>query len=259
MISKKLFVAAMMLLAVSSAYAADLASCREDKDDEKSEKEERPDKVVRKKFFNFSYLYDKISLSDKEFSLSDLGAVVDETEAIANDQVAGIRNNYGFSLTRGRTYAFHQKPIARLVTIGLDAVFFDVAYSNYTLYPSVLGAHMSDEDGNMTLISGERDMHRIEYSLQVGPSVTITPGQQLTVAAYFRYAPTFSGLLLEKSFSCNYASMFVTGASVAFGKMGVGIEARLGSCEYKNVYGPVDFSGGKISSSGFRAFLQIRW
>ena len=249
---KNLFVAALLLFSIPCAYAGNSGSC----DD--SGKEERPDKIVRKKFFNFSYLSDKIRLSDTDFDIRDLGTVIDETGDIVNDKVAGVRNNYGFSLTRGRTFMFHNKPIARLVSIGLDAVFFDVSYSNYTVVPASLGVTVPGENESISTILEERTLNKMEYSLQVGPSVTITPGQKLTIEAYFRYAPTFSVLLMDKSFAGNYASLFVTGASVAFGKLGVGMEARLGSAEYKTFSGDLSYESG-LKTSGFRAFLQIRW
>lgn len=249
---KNLFVAALLLFSIPCAYAGNSGSC----DD--SGKEERPDKIVRKKFFNFSYLSDKIRLSDTDFDIRDLGAVIDETGDIVNDKVAGVRNNYGFSLTRGRTFMFHNKPIARLVSIGLDAVFFDVSYSNYTVIPASLGVTVPGENDGISTILEERTLNKMEYSLQVGPSVTITPGQKLTIEAYFRYAPTFSVLMMDKSFAGNYASLFVTGASVTFGKLGVGMEARLGSAEYKTFSGDLSYESG-LKTSGLRAFLQIRW
>lgn len=219
-------------------------------------------KYVRKSFFNFSYLSDKVRLSDENFNFENLEGVWDEAGDVLRDNVKGIRNNYGFSLTRGHTYAFHKKPIARLVTIGLDAIFFDVTYSNYSVEsPSETLGMSYLEDGKRVYIDSEMSLHKMEYSLQVGPSVTITPGKQLTIEAYARYAPTFSAILVDKTFTGNYASVFVGGASLTFGKIGVGMEARLGTCDYKRLGGKgnVSFEGGRINTSGFRAFVQIRW
>ena len=217
-------------------------------------------KNVRKKFFNISYLSDKIKFSEGNIGLNN---AFDEVEGIANDKNIGIKNNWGISLTRGRSYMLHKKPIARLISIGIDASFFDVSYSNYTASFNDLGASDLDlgelEDFDADDLSDKMDFHKMEYSFQVGPSITITPGQKLTVAAYFRYAPTFSCLYVDETFAGNYASMFVTGASVAYGKIGVGIEARLGSCTYKTFSGDLDFSASKIKTSGFRAFIQFRW
>ena len=251
---RKLIAAAMLLILTNVAYAAD--SARRDRDDD-DDKKERPDKIVRTRFFNFSYMYDKIRLSERDFQ--NFSEIFDETESIVKDRITGVRNNYGFSLTRGRTYAFHKKPIARLVTIGLDAVFFDVSYSNYSLIPATIGVTVPGQADSYVPFSTETTMHRLEYSLQVGPSVILTPGQSITVAAYFRYAPTFSSVCLDGSWSANYATLFTTGASATFGKLGVGIEARFGNCNYKHLTGVARFSDSMVRSAGLRAFVQVRW
>lgn len=77
-------------------------------------------KNVRKKFFNISYLSDKIKFSEGNIGLNN---AFDEVEGIANDKNIGIKNNWGISLTRGRSYMLHKKPIARLISIGIDASF----------------------------------------------------------------------------------------------------------------------------------------
>ena len=251
---KNLFVMLLLFVSVPCIYASNTGT------DDLSDENGKPDKVVRKKFFNFSYLSDKIRLSDGNFDLRDLGGVFDEAGDIVNDNVAGVRNNYGFSLTRGRTFMFHNKPIARLVSIGLDAVFFDVSYSNYTVVPASLGVTVPGENESISTILEERTLNKMEYSLQVGPSVTITPGQKLTIEAYFRYAPTFSVLLSNPDgFSAmgNYATMFVTGGMVSWGIIGVGAEYRFGDCSYNNFTGALqDFSA---KTSGFRAYITLRF
>ena len=73
-------------------------------------------KNVRKKFFNISYLSDKIKFSEGNIGLNN---AFDEVEGIANDKNIGIKNNWGISLTRGRSYMLHKKPIARLISIGI--------------------------------------------------------------------------------------------------------------------------------------------
>lgn len=221
----------------------------------------RETKKVRKKFFNISYVSDKIKISDGSFSLND---AFDEVGGIANDKNEGIKNNWGISIMRGRSYMLHKRPIARILSFGIDASFFDVNYSNFKAAPGLLGATMKDAEssgGNTvdeTLLN-KTDFHKMEYAFQVGPSITITPGKKLNISAYFRYAPTFSAMYVDSSFSGNYASMFVTGASICYSKVGVGVEARMGSCKYKNFSGDLDFSANKIKTSGFRAYIQFRW
>lgn len=230
-------------------------------------------KKVRSKFFNINYVYEKIKPTDSSFDFSDIG---DEVGGIANDKIEGLKNNWGISLTRGRSYMLHKKPIARLISIGIDASFFDVTYSNYTFDPAKFGGSSVAGDESIEGVeipeivedastegedtsTGSFDLHKMEYSFQVGPSITITPGQDFTIAAYARFAPTFAAYYAEKSFGGNYASMFITGASITYRKVGFGIEARMGSCKYKNFSGDLDLSGTKIKSSGFRAYLQLRW
>lgn len=216
---------------------------------------DRPDKMVRKKFFNISYVADKIKPTDGSL---DLGDIMDETSGIVDGKNEGLKNNWGLSLTRGRTYMLHKKPIARLLSIGLDVSFCDLTYSNYTME----GMDLDDgsEGYDETYGSSESvDMHKAEYAFLVGPSITITPGKSLTVAAYARYAPSFSCIYVDDSFYGNYATFFNVGASLTWKKIGVGIEARMGSCKYKNFAGGDDFMASKLKTSGFRAFLQFRW
>lgn len=209
-------------------------------------------KPIRKRFLNISYISDKIKPSIDDLELGDLG---DEIESIVNNDIKGLKNNWGIALTSGRTYSLHGKPLARLVTIGIDASFLDLSYSNYSVGWEVNDSYL-EEGGDLF---EQRKLHKMEYSLQVGPSVTITPGQDITVSAYVRFAPSLTVCSVDKSWAGNYMSMLVTGASVAFRSFGAGMEARLGSCKYKNLKGDLDLSGMKIKTSGFRVYLQYRW
>lgn len=136
----------------------------------------RPDKKVRKNVINISYLSDKIELSDKGVNLGD---IFDEAAGIARGTNVGARSNWGVSLTYVHTYMLHRKPIARMLGFGLDVSFADVSYANYTI-DNMDNWGMIDPDD----FDAEHDptkrldvpMHKVEYSLQIGPSVTLTPG-----------------------------------------------------------------------------------
>ena len=164
------------------------------------------------------------------------------------DDGTKLRSNYGASFTSGRTYFVHSKPIAGLLKIGVDATWVDLNYNNYT------GKYLTSEG------LSDYNLHRIEYSLQVGPSIAINPVGKLNINAYFRYAPTFSVLLSNPDgFSAmgNYATMFVTGGMVSWGIIGVGAEYRFGDCSYNNFTGALqDFSA---KTSGFRAYITLRF
>ncbi len=214
-----------------------------------------PEKMVRKKFFNISYVYEKLRPTDSSLGLDD---VFDETTDIADGKIEGLKNNWGVSITRGRTYMFHKKPIARLLSIGLDLSFCDLTYSNYTM-EEIWDDGSEGYDDYYDSTSESVDMHKAEYAFLVGPSLTITPGSSLTVVAYARYAPSFSCIYTDSSFYGNYATVFNVGASLTWKSIGAGIEARMGSCNYKSLSGGGDSMSSKLKSSGFRAYVQIRW
>lgn len=176
----------------------------------------------------------------RNFSWSDMTFKMDDGTK--------LRSNYGASFTSGRTYFVHSKPIAGLLKIGVDATWVDLNYNNYT------GKYLTSEG------LSDYNLHRIEYSLQVGPSIAINPVGKLNINAYFRYAPTFSVLLSNPdgvSAMGNYATMFVTGGMVSWGIIGVGAEYRFGDCSYNNFTGALqDFSA---KTSGFRAYITLRF
>lgn len=183
-----------------------------------------------------------------------------------------LSSRFGASFTAGRTYYLHRTPILRMIRIGIDATWFDINYANYK--PSLsdffdggrgydYGYDYDDED------EGDYVIHKGEVGMHVGPSVTVNPLGKLNVHAYFRYAPTFSMMYNDGSFFGNYASMFVSGASVSYGVIGVGIEGRWGNCKYKQFGGDdddwYDYDGSyggsslsKIKNSGFRVYLAFR-
>lgn len=102
-------------------------------------------KNVRKKFFNISYLSDKIKVGDFSFNFNEIS---DEIQDIADSKNIGLKNNWGISLTRGRSYMLHKKPIARLISIGIDASFFDVSYANYTCDENFKTVFLGNSDDN---------------------------------------------------------------------------------------------------------------
>ncbi len=203
------------------------------------------DKRVRKKFFNLSYSSAKLSPK------GELVMEGYEGEPIPLDEkYIDMKSDWGVSIVRGRTYMFHRRPLARIINIGIDVSFLDLNYAQY----SVDYTDPDYPDDNATL-----KLHKIDYGWQVGPSVTLTPGRRFTIAAYFRYAPTFSSIYYEDSYMGNYSTQFRTGASFSYGVIGCGFEASFGDCKYKNLIGDLDLSSTKIKSKGYRVYLQFRW
>ena len=117
----------------------------------------------RKKYFNIAYVSQ--SLKDKQSGEKQ-------------------KSSFGVSLVRGKTYYLHSKPLWGMVKIGLDWTQVDL---NYVKYKDIT---FDTQNGESTLTT-----HQFEYSMHVGPSVTVNPVDYLLVNVYGRYAPTFSGQL----------------------------------------------------------------
>lgn len=148
-------------------------------------------------------------------------------------------SDYAFALTMGRTYYLHRKPILNLIKVGIDWTYFDLNYANYGKISNyALEGDGTPADPDYPYEEKDEDLnigrHQFEYSMHVGPSITVNPIDHLKVNAYFRYAPTFSGILIDDEFSCNYASFFVSGASISYKLISFGIEGRWGKAKYNN-------------------------
>ena len=161
-----------------------------------------------------------------------------------------LKSNYGMGFTVGKIFYLHKKPIANCLKFGIDATWLDINYTNYKIE-------------HITYWGTDKyDYHQGEVSMHVGPSLTITPVKNLNIVVYIRYAPTFSGLYANDKFSGNYASMFVSGASLSYGVIGLGIESRFGNSKY-NAFSfdkdSKDVDKVKTTFSGFRAFISFRF
>ena len=144
-----------------------------------------------------------------------------------------LKSNYGVSISRGRTYFLHKKPLARMIRFGIDATWIDINFTNYKLQYEYGGSDYSFGYGGYEEETETTNFYQVEVAMQVGPSITVSPIKNLNVNAYFRYAPGFSGLYDSDSFHGAFSSYFVGGGTVYYKMIGVGVEARFGSCKYK--------------------------
>lgn len=144
------------------------------------------------------------------------------TTTLRQNDGPDLKSNFGAAITIGRTFFLHKKPIANMLRFGIDATWFDLNYTNYKI------EYLTDYEPE------KYDYHQAEISMQIGPSIVLNPVKKLNIHAYFRYAPTYSALVADEEFYGNYATLFVGGASVSYGAIGVGIESRFGKCTYKN-------------------------
>lgn len=158
----------------------------------------------RAKYFNIGYV--KQTLTDKTFG-------------------GDIKSDFGISLTNGKTYYLHKKPIGGMVKFGIDWSWMDINYAKST--SSVL----DEENGTLS----ESAMHQLEYGMQFGASVTVNPVHHLKVSGYFRFEPSYSMLYMDETFHHHYVSMWNAGCAVAWKMISVGVEWRWGTANYKGL------------------------
>lgn len=174
------------------------------------EEDARQQKVwKRSKYFNIAYVTQ---------SLKDRGS---------GDK---LNSKFGVSLVRGKTYYLHAKPIAGMIKIGIDWTQVDL---NYVRYKDLVFQEQTQngiEEEKLTA-------HQFEYSMHVGPSVTINPVDYLLVNVYGRFAPTFSAIYSnngdEHEVGPSYVSYWIFGGAVSYKTISFGFETRFGKGKFK--------------------------
>ncbi len=155
----------------------------------------------RAKYFNIGYVNQ--TLTDKTFG-------------------GEIKSDFGVSLSNGKTYYLHKKPILGMIKFGLDWSWLDINYAKSTL-------EYIDEESYETYSS---DMHQAEIGMQFGPSLTINPVHHLKVGGYFRVTPSYSLLYMDETLHHHYITMCNAGLTIAWKVISVGVEWRWGTTKY---------------------------
>lgn len=178
----------------------------------------------------------------------DIGFVYTELE---QQGLRKLKSDYGASFRIGRTFFLHKKPISGKLKFGIDATWCDVTYTDY----------------DVKYISNYIDEHfhinECEIGMQVGPSLTFRPYSDLYTDIYWRYAPSYSCFFGHEGFQGRFVSFFVTGVSVTYKCIGLGLEQRYGRGQFRPVVG-YDASGGitgRLSSaaSTLKAFVSFKF
>jgi hypothetical protein len=212
----------------------------------------------------------------------NIGYITNQTLTDKVDAEAEWKSDFGVSLTFGKTYYLHKKPLLNMIKFGIDATWFELSYAKYS-EPDVFAEGGSYTRAYNDYSSDYEDyyeedfdlgIHQIDASMHVGPSVTVNPVGDLKVAAYFHYVPTYSMVVIDDSFGHGYVSNFAFGASVAYKAISVGIEHRwakkatyngLSFDEESMDYDAPDFEDviesdkWKMKSKSFRVFLSFRY
>lgn len=150
-----------------------------------------------------------------------------------------LKSNFGLFFTMGETYHIW----GDVLRLGLDCTWLDVNYSNYKINHKVVFS------------SSEYNFHQGEVSVQVGPSLTLTPVYNFSLNAYARYAPAISLLYDNEYVYGNYATLLIAGGSLTFGSLGFGAEYRRGYCDYKN-FSMSSLPKKMVDLSGWRFYVS---
>ncbi len=202
----------------------------------------------RAKYFNIGYVSQKLINKDYD--------------------VPALKNDFGVSLSWGKTFYLHKKPLFGMLKFGLDWSWIDLNYSQYTTTEYDEG---SDPTGGMLLDTYDIGNHQLEYGMQFGPSVTINPVQDLKISLYFRVTPSYSMMFVDSEFNSNYATFLNFGGAIAWKVISVGVEGRWGSAKYKGIaIDEIDFDNEefplstsstktKLKTSSIRFYIGFRF
>lgn len=204
-------------------------------------------------------------------------------------------NEFAFFIQQGKTIYFHSKPLWGMVKFGLDYGFMDLSYTKLKLKTDGFSDSSSsdpetnpgsnsnggfdeieseDPDGSISSLLGiDLGMHKIDYGLHVGPSISVNPWDHLIVAAYFHVMPTASCIIENEAFSFAGGCAMSAGVSVSYKALSVGVEGIWSTLKYKqtsfeedeedeyseesgNVFNTKDF---KLKQKGPRFYVALRF
>ena len=158
----------------------------------------------RSKYFNIGYVSQK--LTDKTYG-------------------GELKSDFGASLSWGKTYYLHKKPLLGMMKIGLDWSWLDINYAKSSI-------EYFDTEENETYKDG---IHQAEFGMQIGPSVTVNPVHHLKVGAYFRVTPSYSLLYMDETIHNHYVTFCNFGLTAAWKVVSLGAEWRWGTATYKGL------------------------
>lgn len=155
-------------------------------------------------------------------------AYVKQSIVSENSSSFDLKSDWGASLSSGKTFYLHRKPIGRVLKFGLDWTWFDLNAAGYS-------SQYHDEYDGMI----DSKSYQAEIGMQFGPSITVNPVHQLKVGAYFRVTPSYSALydVDAESVLGGYSTFMNVGATLAWNVLSFGVEYRSGSAKYSDLTG----------------------
>ncbi len=211
------------------------------------------------------------SIWKKRRTYLNLGYVNQELN-FADVPDAKFKSNWGFSISSGKTFYLHKKPIGGVVKFGLDWSWADVNIAGYDTFEGgdygYDDEYYEDEDD---MPSWAKDTYQFEIGMQVGPSITINPTGKLKISAYFRVTPSYSAIYCNEEFYGGFAAMLNPGVSVSWKLLSFGCEYRTGKAKYKNFVieseegeyeEDIEYTSSdklKMKTEGFRFYFGFRF
>ncbi len=134
----------------------------------------------RKKYFTMSY---------SNTTLKGDGLMVyNPTPDVMEERNMEFKTDLAFTMKRSNMVAFHKKPIAQMVSIGLEYSLFDLAVNHYKqdenmkYNSSVTFEEETDnykDDGTRHYLPWGSEMFTFAYSVHIGPALTVAPFAKL--------------------------------------------------------------------------------
>lgn len=158
------------------------------------------------------------------------------------------KTEWGFNYSQGHIFYLHKKTLWGKMKLGLDWSIVDINIVRYKdkfftfgLYPDDLNfSDYYDEDYNYNSIYNVGrepvDITQFEYSMQIGPVVSVNPFGDVKMDMYFKVAPSLSMLKFNEESYFSYGTFFVFGGEIAYKRISFGVEGRWGNTNYHNLY-----------------------
>lgn len=142
------------------------------------------------------------------------------------DELSELNSEWGASISWGKTFYLHRKPIGSVLKFGLDWTWLDLngACFNQPLTSIFDGAY-------------DETLYQLDAGMQLGPSITVNPVHHLKISTYFRVTPSYSSVYAVENelFMGRYATYYNVGATVAWRVLSLGVEYRTSKATYDDL------------------------
>lgn len=211
----------------------------------------------------------------------------------ADGEAMSWETDFAVSLQRGKTVYVHSKPLWGMVKVGIDYGFVDIGYAKLKLksvelpknttstFGTSVGSNpyggfddiISETPGESATFLPEvgLGMHKIDYRLHIGPSISVNPWNHLIVAAYFHVMPTASCIIENDAFSSGFGCALSAGISASYKAISVGVEGVWSTIKYtQSSFDEEDYEDNndltlfdtkkfKLKQSGSRFYIALRF